>query len=536
MLPSRTSFPLLLMATALTACDPPAATQTCNLASLSVTGPTVVMVRQTITLTRTPTQNAGSRCTDVQLTLGAWISGTPAVATVSLSGVVTGVAPGLSRISHELLSQTAFLDVQVDPTPVATVSVTPASPSLTVSQTQQMLSVCRDAASFVTPCPLTTWSMPSNSVASVSATGLVTALSVGTVAVTATVGASTGQTTVTVTGAAAPARLAYALAEQPTAASYTPDANYQFNGLGGAITVTRSNVGVYAVTIPGFGGAAGTSRIAIAGAVGTAANTCLVISATMIGVMDAVVNVECSNSAAARVDAPFTILAMGEAAFPGRFAFGHVASLPPAGAGATITLPTDDSWSSATLPVQLARDGIIAAGRFELRLRLPVGTSDVPILASAGTTGARCTIAGWGSIQDVVCYAPGGTSMADARFSGAFLDQGRSGFRLGSVWANDPSTASYSAPTNGFRNSAGGAATIARSATGTYTVTFQNLGRAAGRKETVVVTTHELLSQSSCRVSSAWSTAVSANFSVSVVCHDRLGALKDQAFILMVIE
>lgn len=46
--------------------------------------------------------------------------------------------------------------------------------------------------------------------------------------------------------------LAFLWADQPTAASYTPDAGYQFNSTGGTNTITRSGVGAYTVNIPGF--------------------------------------------------------------------------------------------------------------------------------------------------------------------------------------------------------------------------------------------------------------------------------------------
>jgi len=89
--------------------------------------------------------------------------------------------------------------VTVHPVPVASVAVSPASPSIAVGQTVQLAAVTKDAAGNVLTGRTVTWSSSNTSVATVSGTGLVTGLTAGTATITATSEgvASTAATTVT---------------------------------------------------------------------------------------------------------------------------------------------------------------------------------------------------------------------------------------------------------------------------------------------------------------------------------------------------
>lgn len=86
---------------------------------------------------------------------------------------------------------------------VASITITPASPSIVAGGTQQMVAAATmgDGSTYDASSDLhTTWASSNSSVATVSSTGLVTAMSVGTTAITATYGGVTsGVDTVTVT-------------------------------------------------------------------------------------------------------------------------------------------------------------------------------------------------------------------------------------------------------------------------------------------------------------------------------------------------
>jgi len=82
----------------------------------------------------------------------------------------------------------------------AAVSVTPSNPTITgISNTQQLTATARDAASNPVSGVTFTWTSGNESVATVSATGLVTAVAAGTATITATApGGASGSTTVSV--------------------------------------------------------------------------------------------------------------------------------------------------------------------------------------------------------------------------------------------------------------------------------------------------------------------------------------------------
>jgi len=531
-----------LAAGALVACQPataPPATPTCSLSTLILSGPSTVEVGQSIVLSYTPTQTAGSSCGSAQL-VGTWSSSAPTIASVvagpiGFAAQVNGESPGPAVIAVNLLSRTATRSITVTPAPVASILVTPANPTVLAGQTQQMAAACLAGnGQPTTPCA-PAWSMPANAAATITPGGLVTAVAPGTATAVATSGSVSGQTTITVAAAPAQARLAYGL----VFASGTPDPAYGFNSLGGDLTAVRQSAGRYQVTIPGFGGAAGESRLPFVFAVSSQSTVCVAVTWAMIGVTQATVDVECTTPGVVHVDSDFVVLAVGQGGLPGNFAFGFsgpVAGMPPV--GTTATLGAASAWSSAGA-VQFRRDDITPNGRYALITGLPVGppVAFAVVQAPAGDASSRCTLGSWASALDVVCYPPGSGSFGNAPFTGLLLEQGRPGMRIGSAWANQPAAATYTAPVLARRNSSGGAITITRSSTGTYQVVFQGLGRAdASRREVVLVSTQALFSPGTCRVSAPWSAAVAADLSVNVRCVDGAGVASDQSFFIVVLE
>ena len=105
-------------------------------------------------------------------------------------------APASIRASSGALSTQAT--VTVTPVPVATVSVSPASPTLAVGATQQLSATARDADGNALTGRTITWQSAGSSVATVSASGLVTAQGQGNVTITATVEGASGSASVTV--------------------------------------------------------------------------------------------------------------------------------------------------------------------------------------------------------------------------------------------------------------------------------------------------------------------------------------------------
>lgn len=128
-----------------------------------------------------------------------WASSATAVATVTSTGVVTGIAAGTATISGTVDGVTGTAVVTVTPIPVATVTVTPGSGSLVVGQTIQLSAATAAAGGQTLTGRVVSWSSSANAVATVSSTGLVTAITPGTATITATSEGINGTASITVT-------------------------------------------------------------------------------------------------------------------------------------------------------------------------------------------------------------------------------------------------------------------------------------------------------------------------------------------------
>lgn len=113
-------------------------------------------------------------------------------------------APGRYKVRVEADTLADSVTVTVTPVTVASVTVTPDSASLNVGDTLRLVAVARDSAGTVLSGQELTWSSGAGSVATVSATGLVTAQSGGATAVTVTCGGQSTTATIVVTAAPPP--------------------------------------------------------------------------------------------------------------------------------------------------------------------------------------------------------------------------------------------------------------------------------------------------------------------------------------------
>jgi hypothetical protein len=109
-------FILLASVVALAACkDSPTEPSDQTVAVVAITSPqTVLVVGSTITLTATVYDQSGKKIDNATVT---WRSLTPAVASVSGAGVVTGLATGEATIEAESSGRTATVTLTVDPDP-----------------------------------------------------------------------------------------------------------------------------------------------------------------------------------------------------------------------------------------------------------------------------------------------------------------------------------------------------------------------------------------------------------------------------------
>lgn len=108
-----------------------------------------------------------------------WTSSDSAVATVDASGRVTAKRAGSAEITARVEGVSAVSHVLVTPVPVARVDVTPTGIILEVERTRQLTAIIRDAAGNVLTGRSLNFTSDQTNIATVSASGLITAVRPG---------------------------------------------------------------------------------------------------------------------------------------------------------------------------------------------------------------------------------------------------------------------------------------------------------------------------------------------------------------------
>ena len=176
----------------------------------------VALVSSSLNIGQTTQANATTRDANNNVLAGrviSWASSNTNVATVSGLGLVSAVAAGTAQITATSEGQSGSAALAVvspppPPAPVASVTVTLAASSRAPGQTTQATAVTRDANNNVLTGRVITWSSGNLTVATVSGSGLVTALVAGTAQITATSEGQSGSATFTVTAPPPPAPVA----------------------------------------------------------------------------------------------------------------------------------------------------------------------------------------------------------------------------------------------------------------------------------------------------------------------------------------
>src|SRR2546428_740768 len=131
-------------------------------------------------LSATPRDAVGNVLTGRVIT---WTSANAAIASVSATGLVTGVAAGAVAVSN---------------VPVASVVLSPATASVLVGGTVQLSATPKDVAGNVLTGRAVAWTSANAAIAMVSSTGLVTGVAAGSAMITATSEGQSGTAAVTV--------------------------------------------------------------------------------------------------------------------------------------------------------------------------------------------------------------------------------------------------------------------------------------------------------------------------------------------------
>src|SRR2546422_406674 len=128
----------------------------------------------------------------------AWTSSNAGVGTVSASGLVTGVAVGAATITATSEGQSGTAAVTVSSVPVASVTVNPATATVVLGAATPLTATLKDAAGNVLSGRVISWASSNTAIATVSASGVVTGVTVGAATITATSEGQSGTAAVTV--------------------------------------------------------------------------------------------------------------------------------------------------------------------------------------------------------------------------------------------------------------------------------------------------------------------------------------------------
>lgn len=162
----------------------------------------VTVAEASLTVGQTTQATATARAADGSTLAGrtiTWASSNSSVATVSSAGLVTSLAAGSTTISATSEGQSGSVALNVAPVPVATVTVALTASTLVEGQTTQGTALLRAANGSTLSERTVAWSTSNAAVASVSQSGLVTAVAAGTATITATSEGQSGTAALTVT-------------------------------------------------------------------------------------------------------------------------------------------------------------------------------------------------------------------------------------------------------------------------------------------------------------------------------------------------
>ena len=334
-------------------------------ATVTVTPATVELAA----LAATAQLSAEVRDQNGQVMAGAtvtWASGAATVATVSASGLVTAVANGSATITATSGSASGSATVTVAQE-VSAVTVTPAEASFAaLGDTMRLAAEAFDANGQTVAGAGFSWATSEATIATVDATGLVTAMASGSATITATSGSASGSATVTV-------------AQQVSAVTVTP-AEASFAALGDTVRLSAEALDANGQTVAGAGFSWATSEATVAtvdesGLVTAVANGSATITATSGSASgSATVTVAQEVSAVTVTPAEASFAALGDTVRLAAEAFD---------ANGRAVAGAEFSWTSSAAPVAtVSESGLVTA----------VANGSATITATSGSASGSATV------------------------------------------------------------------------------------------------------------------------------------------------
>jgi len=312
---------------------------------------------------------------------------------------------------------------------------------------------------------------------------------------------------------------------QDTTGAFDASSLFAFNSDRGTVKISNLDVGRYEVRFGQMATAGGNVQVT---AYGSGARRCKVESWDPSGADERVL-VRCFTPDGSPVNTNFTVSFQARTGLLGSFG-GYVWADQPS--TASYAPNSDYQWNSAGGAITAQRS---STGSYNVSFpnqNISGGTVEV---TAYGTGSEYCKVVDWGSFSvDVACFDASGAPV-DAQFSLVFAAGIPNG--TGSAyyaWADQPSASSYTPFTTYQQGILGGVgtigtpATITRSDTGSYSVTFPQMGSGIASSN-VQITAYG--SGSEYCDSAGWSDNNSdGSASASVACFSASGAPVDTTF------
>ena len=220
-----------------------------------------------------------------------WTSSASSVATVDASGLVTAAGNGTATITASAGSASGSAAVTVTQS-VASVEVSPATAELTaVGATVQLTAAALDGNGHAVAGAEFSWESSDVTVATVDASGLVTAAGNGTATITASAGSASGSAVVTVTQSVATVDVSPATAELTAVGATVQLTAAALGGNGHAVAGAEfswesSDVAVATVDASGLVTAAGNGTATITASAGSASGSAVVTVTQSVATVD----------------------------------------------------------------------------------------------------------------------------------------------------------------------------------------------------------------------------------------------------------
>jgi uncharacterized protein YjdB len=236
-----------------------------------------ISVPQSIQLTATGTYSDGT-FRDLSAFV-SWSSANSGVASITGNGVAAALAPGATLVTATMGSVAGATTVTVTPPVLQSIALTPANPKVLVGHSQQFTATGRYSdGTFGDISALVAWSSGTTAVAIVNGAGLASGVTAGAANITATLGAISASTTLTVT-----APVLQSVAVTPSGPSILVGGTQQFTATGTYSDGSNLDLTPSATWSSGTTSVAAVSNAGLASGVSAGSSTITAKSGTISG-------------------------------------------------------------------------------------------------------------------------------------------------------------------------------------------------------------------------------------------------------------